>query len=53
MDDRPRGEVLKAKVGTLEPAPKISLRQKYERAVERLARIEKMLNDRGIDVEID
>jgi hypothetical protein len=47
----PVGEVLKARLGTFEKAPKLSLREKYQQALVRLARIEQMLNDRGIDVE--
>ena len=51
-DNKDWGKVVKAKLGPFEDAPKLSLRDKYNRAVEKLARIEKMLADRGIDIEV-
>lgn len=44
--------VVKAKLGPFEDAPKLSLRDKYQNALDKLARIEKMLADRGIDIEV-
>jgi hypothetical protein len=48
-----KGEVLKAKIGVMESAPWESLQMKYQRTVAKLDRITQMLNDRGIDLEID
>jgi hypothetical protein len=47
------GEVLKAKLGAFEKAPKLSLHDKYVQAIAKLERLTQMLNDRGIDVDFD
>jgi hypothetical protein len=52
---KPEGEweIVKAKLGPFEAAPKLSLKDKYDQAIAKLDRIARMLNDRGIDVEFD
>ena len=45
-------KVYKTKMNDMEPAPYQTLRQKYESVAKKLARIEKMLADRGIDIEV-
>jgi hypothetical protein len=47
------GKVLKAKLSAFEDAPKVTLRDKYENALAKLARVEQMLHDRGIDIQVD
>ena len=46
-------KVYKTKMNDMEPAPYQSLREKYENVAKKLARIEKMLADRGIDIQVD
>ena len=46
-------KVYKSRMADMQEAPYLSLREKYENVAKKLARIEKMLSDRGIDIQFD